>query len=632
MAQVSSVDRIRERGARKSLRSIMYGRIVANMLLCGILSSACVYYVAETLFREIYRYASDSSEREAETRLKLFDILLEKAEEDSRSAGRAALLELERRFPSRASFSSASEPELGQLAGRLGVSEIYFVDAKGEVVATSFAPDLGLKLFPISASFEAFLHGLYGQGRIADQRLSQSTLTGIVNDYQYYSPKGSDFIIEISISLEDSVKRSFPNLGYGDFVDFAFGGSKEGSSSLARIVDLVSKSGISSWSLFQEKTDRTKYSALIAKAERGEAAVESDRNAMRRVRTISLSTGKADYGVKTYYAVFEFNLTPINRFRTIALLVTLGACGLATGLSFFAMKRSFDGQVAARIERLQAEIGRTAEGDYSSALSDYGSDEIGDIGRSIDAMVKTILDREDRLLQAQRLETVGAMAGGLAHDFNNILSGISGAAECIDLALKSGDAKKEELGEMTALIARTAKHGGAIVRSLLDFAGRREPEKREFDLRALASEAAALARAGAGASETVEVELRLPEAPLVAKGDERAILAAVVNLCINGIQAMTLMRGPGEMRGGTLLVSVEARPGTVAVIVKDEGVGIAPEEMGKILTPFYSTKPRGLGTGLGLSNALATAEAHGGRIEIASELGLGSTFTLILPR
>jgi len=120
-------------------------------------------------------------------------------------------------------------------------------------------------------------------------------------------------------------------------------------------------------------------------------------------------------------------------------------------------------------------------------------------------------------------------------------------------------------------------------------------------------------------------------------GDAQAILRAVLNLCVNGIQAMTVMRPEGEWRGGRLLVRAEARPGSgdrpneAAIIVKDEGVGIAPEDRGKILAPFYSTKPRGLGSGIGLAIVLSVVEGHGGRLEIESEPGKGSTFALVLP-
>ena len=250
-------------------------------------------------------------------------------------------------------------------------------------------------------------------------------------------------------------------------------------------------------------------------------------------------------------------------------------------------------------------------------------------------MVRTMLDEERRLSAAARMETIGAMAGGLAHDFSNVLTGISGIIECLEIRLAEGGARSEELLEMTTLASRTAKRGEKLVRSLFDLAEPSPSDEGSVDLSAIAREAAELV--GGKEGECVTVRVETPAPPLVVRADGQAILRAVLNLCVNGIQAMTSMRPEGERRGGLLLVRAESRPGEgskpdeAAIIVKDEGVGVAPEERGKILAPFYSTKPRGLGTGIGLAIVLSVAESHGGRLEMESEPGKGSTFALVLP-
>jgi signal transduction histidine kinase len=621
---------------KKSLRSIMYGRLVLCALLCGLVASACVYFAAETLFTGIYAEARESNVREAEDRLALFDLTLARVERDSFANGRLALLELGRRYPTASRIASSSRASLEAEARGLGVSEVYFIDGGGRVAATSFAPDLGLELSRIDAGFAGFLKGLYGTAEIADQRLSQSTLTGTINNYQYFSPRGSQYIIEVSTRLDDAVARSFPGLGYDDLVGMAFGGlGSSGPAPLARIVDLVEVQGISTWSLFQRKVDGSQYASLLARAGKGGETVDYGAASMTMVKPIRIPRGGRGIGDGTYFAVFEFDLKPLFRFRLAALASALAACGLAVGIAFAAMKRSFDRGVAARIESLRAGIARAAEGDYGDRFESYGDDEIGAIGASVGSMVRTMLDEEQRLSAAARMETVGAMAGGLAHDFSNVLTGISGTIECMELRLAEGGARPEELLAMTAQASRTAKRGEQLVRALFDLAETRPSEGGPVDLSAIAREAAELS--GGKGSEGVTVRVETPGPPLLVRGDGQAILRAALNLCVNGIQAMTAMRPAGERRGGLLLVRAEARPGggdrpdEAAIVVKDEGVGIAPEERGKIFAPFYSTKPRGLGSGIGLAVALSVAEGHGGRLEMESEQGRGSAFALVLP-
>jgi signal transduction histidine kinase len=623
---------------KKSLRSIMYGRIVLCVLLCGIVASAAVYVAAEALFADIYAEARDSSMRDAEDRLALFDMILAKGEEDSLAKGRRALLELGKRYPTDSGLASLGIGALAAEARELGVSEIYFIDRGGKVVASSLPTDIGLELFKIDEGFASFLEKLYGEARVADQGLSQSTLTGAINAYQYFSPKGSRYLIEVSTRLDEALARSFPGLSYKTIVSNAFGSlEKPKPTPIARIVDLVWVQGASSWSLFQSKINDSPYASLVAEARaNGKAkATSGGPSSILMVKPIAIQRVAANFDPGTYFAVFEFNLRPLYRFRLGALITALAACGLAVTLSFAAMKRAFDRGVAARIERLRADIARAAEGDYGESFEGYGDDEIGAIGASVGSMVKTMLDEETRLSAAARMETIGAMAGGLAHDFNNVLTGIKGTIECIELRLADGRAKPSELLELTALASRTAIRGEKLVRSLFDLAEPHPPEGDPVDLSEIAREAAELSRGKVDESVTIGVEA--PDQSLVVHGDAQAILRAVLNLCVNGIQAMTVMRPEGEWRGGRLLVRAEARPGSgdrpdeAAIIVKDEGVGIAPEDKGKILAPFYSTKPRGLGSGIGLAIVLSVIEGHGGRLEIESEPGKGSTFALVLP-
>lgn len=131
---------------------------------------------------------------------------------------------------------------------------------------------------------------------------------------------------------------------------------------------------------------------------------------------------------------------------------------------------------------------------------------------------------------------------------------------------------------------------------------------------------------------SVSVALDCPPPPLLALGEAEEVERIVLNLCRNGVQAMTDMRPPEERRGGRLSIRLE-REGlaSLRLSVSDEGVGIAPDVLPRLFTPFFTTKGGHGGTGLGLAASKAIAEAYGGRIEAESRPEGGARFSLILP-
>jgi signal transduction histidine kinase len=473
-------------------------------------------------------------------------------------------------------------------------------------------------------------------------------MTGIVNSYQYFGPRGGGYIIEVSTSLDDAIPRSYPDLDYSRLVDLAFGPreARDGQGPAARIVDLVVSRGVSSWSLFQRLPGETRYAALVERAAAGEEASAREGTSALAVRAIRIDErrgpglfpegGVEGDAVPTYYAVFAFDLAPLGRFRAIALFSAIFACLVSVFVSVLALRRFFDRGIAARIDRLRADIESAARGNVQPSLLVQVEDDFGAIGASVASMALAIRAGAARLRSVERMETIGAMAGGLAHDFGNVITGISGTLECVERGLERDGGTREgerELRELVAAASKTAKRGGELVRSLMDLAAPRLPSRAPVDLASIAREASDLAREASAGEPGLSFRVEVPDFPLVVGGDAQALLRAALNLCVNGVQAMTEMRPEGEKRGGTLLVRAEQRPASseAAIVVVDEGVGLARDDISKLLAPFYSTKPRGIGTGIGLSIALSVAESHGGRLEIDGEPGRGSVFALVVP-
>jgi signal transduction histidine kinase len=219
---------------------------------------------------------------------------------------------------------------------------------------------------------------------------------------------------------------------------------------------------------------------------------------------------------------------------------------------------------------------------------------------------------QNQLVEAQRLQTVAALAGGLAHDMNNALTVILGEAELWE----------EDPAQSAAQIREAASHAAQLTRQLLSLGRRDVVQPRPIDLRTTVDTAIKAVRR-ALPSEIV-AKVAVSGAPLVVLADPNQIHQVVYNLALNARDAM--------VGGGTLQIEVAAGEGETALLrVRDTGVGIAPDVLPKIFDAFFTTKPRGRGTGLGLATARQVVETLGGTIAVDSAAGAGTTFTVTLP-
>ena len=246
-------------------------------------------------------------------------------------------------------------------------------------------------------------------------------------------------------------------------------------------------------------------------------------------------------------------------------------------------------------------------------------------------------EAQGRLVASQRMEALGQLAGGVAHDLNNVLQAVSSANQLLSRparADKDGAGRDHE--RLTGMIAEAAERGAAVTRRLLVFA-------RQGDLRAESVDAAALVRGlrellvhTLGSDVAIEVQSGPHPAPVVV--DRVELETVLINLATNARDAMA-------GHGGVLTLRVERRldraPAAdartllpaehVCIIVRDTGCGMSPEVQARAREPFYTTKPVGKGTGLGLAMASGFAEQSGGRMTIDSRPGAGTTVTLWLP-
>jgi len=234
---------------------------------------------------------------------------------------------------------------------------------------------------------------------------------------------------------------------------------------------------------------------------------------------------------------------------------------------------------------------------------------------------------QQQMLQVERMVAIGKMSAVVAHEINNPLAGILTYARLlkkwIARGLKDEEQKKEAI-ESLDLIASESKRCGELLHNLLSFSRTSPMNLSLFDLNAVVGRTIRLTEHKAeisGIMLTVDLDQNLPPLQCDAAQIEQVALA----LIINAIDAMP--------HGGNLWVSTRSLPGgeQIELQVRDDGVGIPPEILPRIFDPFTTTKEVGKGVGLGLAVSKGIVERHGGQIEVSSELGVGTTFRIILP-
>ena len=239
---------------------------------------------------------------------------------------------------------------------------------------------------------------------------------------------------------------------------------------------------------------------------------------------------------------------------------------------------------------------------------------------------------EAQLLRTQRMETIGSLAGSMAHDLNNALSPILMGVQM--LRRRGGD---EESARILGLIEASTHRGAQMVRQVLHFARGREGETERLSLGPLVREMEKMVRDSF--PDGIEVEAFLPVDLWSVRGNPIQLHQVLLNLCVNARDAMpdggriTFVADNVALAADDLGDFPEARPGDfVSITVSDTGIGMPPAIRARIFEPFFTTKGEGLGTGIGLSTVVRIVKNHGACLRVESEPGQGTTFEILLPR
>ncbi len=241
---------------------------------------------------------------------------------------------------------------------------------------------------------------------------------------------------------------------------------------------------------------------------------------------------------------------------------------------------------------------------------------------------------ETQFFRAQRLESLGTLASGIAHDLNNIFTPILSSAQLLPLLLKQTNEKSDQA---IAVLEHSAQRGRQLVNQILTFSRGSEGKQTLVNVEALLQEIQQMM--GSSFQQNLEFNLELPQAPLPAiLGDVTQLHQVLMNLCVNAKDAMP-EGGLLQMTAAVTAVEPSEIPSLLtdkaaqylAITVADTGIGIAPEVMESIFDPFFTTKEPGKGTGLGLATAHGIIQKHAGFIQVDSKVSQGTIFKIFLP-
>ena len=312
---------------------------------------------------------------------------------------------------------------------------------------------------------------------------------------------------------------------------------------------------------------------------------------------------------------FEQAYTGVNSLKT--LLTAFGVIFILIAMGSLAfMLRSFTRPV----EVLTAAARRIADGDLTGGFTLDRSDEIGVLSKTLDDMNTKLKSSYDLLLHSEKMALMGQVVAGIAHELNNPLTIVIGNIQLMMMR----ELNEKNVQSLTR-IKDGADRASRIVKNLLTFARQEKPERKPTDINVVLKKSLEL-RAYELKVSNIEVSTQLEPALPETMADPHQLQQVFLNLIVNAEHAMIDAHGKGLLR-----LSTRSETGKILIFFSDDGPGIPHENLRRIFEPFFTTKSVGKGTGLGLSICQGIIGEHGGRIDVVSTIGRGTTFIIELP-
>lgn len=325
-----------------------------------------------------------------------------------------------------------------------------------------------------------------------------------------------------------------------------------------------------------------------------------------------------------YVGILEDKFTDMRR---TAILIFLGIA-LAGVIAAFIVSYFLANGILKPIQRLVFASEKLAQGDLSFRVELDSKDEIGELAKTFNLMAESLKDRDEKLkkhaqqkiMESERLATIGQLAAGVAHEINNPLGGILIYSHLLLENLDENDPQRENLEKIVTQATRCK----GIVKGLLDFSHQTEPKIVLVDGNELLSKALSLLE-NQTIFQNINIVKDLSSSSLPAMADGAQIQQVFINIILNAAEAMG---GKGDLHIFSRMTEDKAY---AEYVIRDTGCGISEENIERLFEPFFTTKEVGHGTGLGLAISYGIVQRHKGTIVVESQVGKGTSFTIRLP-
>jgi two-component system NtrC family sensor kinase len=310
-------------------------------------------------------------------------------------------------------------------------------------------------------------------------------------------------------------------------------------------------------------------------------------------------------------SVFQALVQAFNIRVTLIALVSL----ILAGLIAIPIARFITTPIAGLVQATR----RLAEGDMSVKVQTHGQGEIAVLGQSFNRMVETLVETQQKLVQQEKLASMGQLAAGVAHEINNPLGSILLLSDVMNKEIPEDDPHREDL----EIIIKETTRCKNIVSDLLNFSRQQHVLAQDTDLRGLIEKTIRELEKKTDFKGVQIIREYSSDLPSI-QADPDQLQQVFTNLLSNAAEAME--------NGGTITLSTRSiDQQQVEIKISDTGIGIPEENLGKLFTPFFTTKALGKGTGLGLSIVYGIIKMHRGQIYVSSQVGVGTEFTITLP-
>ncbi len=351
-------------------------------------------FYSQTVLKKLTESYQEEIMSALESRVKLFYKMLYFAEKKMSKEASRGLLKAVKRVDE-IGVRNLNADILKKIARECGVDEVYIINENGVVEATSFEPDSNLNLFALSEDFEAFLRSVYGRGKVFVGRIDTSSVTGALNLYAYYGPKGKDYLVEVSLNVKKYFLRNYSKEDY----EYLFGKFFVEAPNLGKYLKYVyifhvSKRGAFSINSPGTKSDEIRLS--FGRLRKGEILKKKDGEIIRLFKRVDIEEGDFDWATGNYIEA-GFDFSSLTAYRNEFILASILIFLLVSTVAFLLFSKALNRLFLVRVFKINQTLRNIAQGDFSQRLHIEGNDELSEIARNVNIMAKAIRKSHEEL-------------------------------------------------------------------------------------------------------------------------------------------------------------------------------------------------------------------------------------------